>query len=95
MGNAPTCLKKTELSLKHFPQRMGQTDVCAVNQWKKVWVAGFLEKKHRSVIQGHNPLKQLRDGPLHLETAVAHFWEAFKIWLHLHNFVNGKWIQRL
>jgi hypothetical protein len=55
-------------------------------------VAGFLEKKHWSIIQGQNRLKQLRDGTLHLERAVADILETFKTWLHLENFDNGKWI---
>jgi hypothetical protein len=47
---APTSLKQIEFSLKQFAKRMGQPTFSAFNKWKKVWVAGFLEKKHRSII---------------------------------------------
>jgi len=57
-------------------------------------VAGFLEKKHRSIIPGQKHLKQMRDGPLHGETAVADCLETFKTWLPLENFDNAKWIRR-
>jgi len=50
--------------MKQFAKRMGQANYCAFNKWKKVWVAGFLEKKHRSIIRGQNRLKQVEDGPL-------------------------------
>jgi hypothetical protein len=64
-GKAPTSLKQTEFSLKQFAKRMGQPNFSAFNKWKKVWVAGFPEKKHRSIIPGQNRLKQQREGPLH------------------------------
>jgi len=51
-GKAPISLKQTEFSLKQFAKRMGQPNFSAFNKWKKVWVAGFLEKKHRSIIPG-------------------------------------------
>jgi hypothetical protein len=54
---APTSLKQTEFSLKLFAKRMGQPNFSAFDKWKKVWVAGFLEKKHRSIIPGLNRLK--------------------------------------
>jgi len=73
---------------------MGQANYSVFNKWKKVWVAGFLEKKHRSIIRGQNRVKQLRDGPLHWETAVADFWETFQSWLPLDNFDNAEWIRR-
>jgi hypothetical protein len=82
-GKAPTSLKQTEFSLKQFAKRMGQPNFSAFNKWKKVWVAGFLEKKHRSSIPGQNLLKQQRDTPLHLETAVADFLQTFEMWLPL------------
>jgi hypothetical protein len=93
-GEAPISLKQTEFSLKQFAKRMGQPNFSAFNKWKKVWVARFLEKKHRSIIRGQNRLKQLRDGPLHWETAVADFLEAFDTWLPLKNFDNAEWIRR-
>jgi len=51
-GTPPISLKQTEFSLKLFAKRMGQANYSVFNKWKKVWVAGFLEKKHRSIIQG-------------------------------------------
>jgi len=60
---------------------MGQANYSPFNKWKKVWVAGFLEKKHRSIIQGQNCLKQLQDGPLHWETAVADIVVTIEDWL--------------
>jgi hypothetical protein len=93
-GKAPISLKQTEFSLKQFAKRMGQPNFSAFNKWKKVWVAGFLEKKHRSIIRGQNRLKQLQNGPLHWETAVADFLETFETWLPLENFDNAEWIRR-
>jgi len=93
-GKAPISLKQTEFSLKQFAKRMGQPNFSAFNKWKKVWVAGYLEKKHRSIIRGQNRLKQLRNGPLHWETAVADFLETFETWLLLENFDNAQWIRR-
>jgi len=93
-GKAPISLKQTKFSLKQFAKRMVQPNFSAFNKWKKVWVAGFLEKKHRSIIRGQNRLKQLRDEPLHWERAVADFLETFETWLPLENFDNAKWIWR-
>jgi len=73
---------------------MGQANYSAFNKWKKVWVAGFLEKKHRSIIRGQNRLNQVRDGPLHWETAVADFLATFETWLPLVNFDNAEWIRQ-
>jgi hypothetical protein len=56
-GKAPISLKQTEFSLKQFAKRMGQPNFSAFNKWKNVWVAGFHEKKHRSIIRGQNRLK--------------------------------------
>jgi hypothetical protein len=89
-GKAPISLKQTEFSLKHFAKRMRQPNFSTFNKWEKVWVAGFLEKKHRSIIWGQNRLKPLRDGPLHGETVVADFLETFETWLPLENFDNAK-----
>ena len=93
-GKPPVGLKQTEFSLKQFAKRMGQANYSLFNQWKKVWVAGFLEKKHRSIIRGQNRLKQVRDRPLHWETAVADSLDTFKVWLPLDNFNNAEWICR-
>jgi len=73
---------------------MGHFNVSAFNKWMKVWVAGFLEKKHRSTIRGQNRLEQLRDGPLHWETAVADIVETLETWLPLEIFDNADGIRR-
>jgi len=94
-GKAPISLMQTEFSLKQFAKRMGQPKLSAFNKGNlKVWVAGFLEMKHRSIIRGQNRLKQLRNGPLHWESAVAEFLETFETWLPLENFHNAEWIRR-
>jgi len=54
----------------------------------------ILEKKHRSIVQGENHLKQLRDGPPRWETAVADFLVTFENWLRFEIFDNAKWNQR-
>jgi hypothetical protein len=64
---------------------MGQANYSAFNKWKKVWVAGFLELKHQSILQHLNGLKQLRDGLLLWEAGVADLLETFEIWLPLDN----------
>jgi hypothetical protein len=92
-GKPPVSLKQTEFSLKQFAKWRSQANYRAFNMWKKKWVAGFLEKKHQSIIRGQHRMKQLRDGPLHWETAVADFLETFKTWLPLGNFDNAKWIR--
>jgi len=93
-GKALISLKQTEFSLKQFAKRMGQPNFSIFNKWKKVWVDGILEKKYRSTIGGKNRLKQLRDGPLYPETAVADFLETSQTWLHLENFHHAEWIRR-
>jgi hypothetical protein len=72
-GKATFSLKQTEFSLKQYAKRMGQPNFSAFNKWKIVWVAGFVEKKNRSIIRGQNHLKQLRNGPQHWEKAIADF----------------------
>ena len=89
---APISLNQTELSLKQFGTMMGQPNFSAFNMWKKVWVARFLEKKHRSTIWGQYCLKQLRHRPLHWEMPVADIMGTFESWLPLENFNNAKWI---
>jgi hypothetical protein len=93
-GKLPIRLKQTEFSLKQFAQRMGQANYSAFNKWKKVWMVGFFKKKHRSIIRGQNRLKQVRNGPLHWEMAVADFLVTFENWLPLVNFDNAEWIRR-
>jgi len=70
-GNALISLKQMEFSLKQFLQTMGQPNFSIFYMWKKVWVDGYLEKKQRPIVQWKNYLKQLQDGSLHRETAVA------------------------
>jgi len=53
-GKPPISLQQTEFSLKQFAKRMGQPNFSAFNKWKKVWVARFLEKKHRFIIRGQH-----------------------------------------
>jgi hypothetical protein len=57
---------------------MGQPNFSAFNKWKKVWVAGFLEKKHWSIIPDQNRFKQPGNGPLHWEMVVADFLKTFE-----------------
>jgi len=49
-GKALISLKHIQIFLKQFAKRMGQLNFNAVNNWKKVWVAWFVEKKHQSMI---------------------------------------------
>jgi len=93
-GKPPISLKQMEFSLKQFAKRMGQPNFSAFNKWKKVWVVGFFKKKHQSIIRGQYRLKQVRDGPLHWEMAVADFLATFDTWLPLINFNNAEWIRR-
>jgi len=93
-GKPLVSLKQTEFSLKQFAKRMRQANHSAYNNWKKVWVAGFLEKQHWSLIWGQNQLKPLRNGPLHLVTAVADFFETDTSGLLLDNINNAESIGR-
>jgi hypothetical protein len=56
-------------------------------------VAGFLEKKHLSIIRGQNHLKQLQNGPLHREMVFAYFLKTFETGLRLEIFDNATWIR--
>jgi len=91
-GTLPISLKQTEFSLKQFSEGMGQANCSVFDRWRKVWVAGSLEKKHQSVIWGQIHLKQVQDGPLHWEPAVAHCLETFENWLPLDALDNAEWI---
>jgi hypothetical protein len=93
-GNPAISLKTTEFSLKQFVKLMGQANYSAFNKWKKGWVAGFLGKKHQSIVQGLNHLKHVRNGPLHWEMAVSDLLEIFQNWLALDNFDNAGWIHQ-
>jgi len=43
-GKAAISLKQTEFSLKQFAKMIERPNFSTFNKWKKVWVAGFLEK---------------------------------------------------
>ena len=93
-GKPPISLKQMEFSLKQFAKRMRQPNFSAFNKWKKVWVAGFPGKKHRSIIQGQNQFKQVRDGPMHWEMAAADFLVTLETSLRLVNFDHVEWIHQ-
>jgi len=90
-GKLPVSLKQTEIRLKQFAKTIGQANCSAFNKWQKVWVDGFLEKKHRSIIQEPLHFKKRRDGPLHWETAVAELLAKVDNWLLLEYFDNAEW----
>jgi len=77
-GKHPISLKQTEFSLTKFAKGMRPANYSAFNQWKKLWVAGLMRKKHRSIIWGQNHLEQHRDGPRYMETAVEDCLVKFK-----------------
>jgi len=56
---APISLKQTQYSLKQYAKRMGQPNCSIFNNWKKVWVARFQQKKHPSIFLQLNWLKPL------------------------------------
>jgi len=89
-GKLPISLEQTEFSLRQFAKRMGQANYSVFNKWKKVWVAGFLQKKHRSSICRQNHLKRVWAGPLHWDMAIAHFFETFETRLLLDNIDNAE-----
>jgi len=86
-GKAPT-------RLKQFANRMWQPTFNMLNTWKKVWQSGFLEKKHRSIIQGQNRLKHLWDRPPQREMEVEDIWDTFKTRLPWEYFDNVEWIRQ-
>jgi hypothetical protein len=51
-------LEKTEFSLKQSAKRIGKPNFSAFNNWKKVWVAEFLEKRYWSNMPGKTRVKQ-------------------------------------
>jgi hypothetical protein len=77
-GNALISLKQTEFSLKQIANRMGQPNISVFNKRKKVWVAGCLGKKHRSMIPGQNRLTQHQNVPLPWEMVVADLVGTFE-----------------
>jgi hypothetical protein len=93
-GNATISLKQTQFCLKQFANRMQDRNFSACNRWKKVSVAGFMEKKHRFKIQGQNRCEQLQDGPLLWETTVPDILETIESGLPLENVNNAQLIRR-
>jgi len=91
-GQTPSQPEANQILRKAICQWMGRPTYSVFNKCKKVWVAGFPETKHQSIIRGRNPLKQLRDGPLDWEIAVADCLERFESWLPWDNFNNAEWI---
>ena len=89
-GKALINLKQMEFSFKQFAKRIWQPNFSVFNKWKKVWVAGFLEKKHRSIIPGRSHFEKLRDRHLHWETAVPDIVDGFETWLPLKNVGTAK-----
>jgi len=82
-----------EFSLNQFVKRMGQANYCVFKKWKKVWVAGFLEKQHHSIIRGQIQSKQLLAGLLHWEAVVGDCKDTFESWLPLDIIENSEWIR--
>jgi len=93
-GKSGISLKQIEFCLKQSAKMMGQPNFSTFNKWKEIWLAGYLDKKHWSIIRGKNHLKRLWDALLHWETAVADFLGTFKTWLPLEHFDNAEWIRR-
>jgi len=93
-GKAPIRLKWTKFSVKQFAKRMMQPNSSTFNKRKKVWVAGFLEKKHWAMIRGQYHMKQQRDRPVHWLMVVANVLETFRTWHTLETFDNVEWIRR-
>jgi hypothetical protein len=89
----PIGLKQTEFSLKQIAKTIGQANYSAFHKWEKVWVAGFLEKKHQSIIQGQNRLKDVQDGPLHWETPVTDLLPTLETWQPFVNIDIAEWIR--
>jgi len=90
-GTAPISQMQPVFYSKQFAKRMGESNFITFNRWKKVWVSGFLGKKHQSIIQGQNHLTQLWDRPLYRVTVVADMIMTFQSWLQVEYFnsTNG------
>jgi hypothetical protein len=94
-SNPPISLNQADFSFKQFAKMMGQANYSMFTKWKKVYMAGFWEKKHWFSIWGQNCLKQVWDGPLHWETADADSLQPFADWLPLDIFDNRESIWQL
>jgi len=70
MAKPQSAWNKWNFPWSNLPNGWASPNFSTFNKWKIVWVAGFLGKKHRSLILGQKHLKQLHDGHLHRETAV-------------------------
>lgn len=89
-GKPPITVKHSEFSLMQLAARMRQANYRVFNIWKKVWVAGFLGKKHSSIIRSENHLNECEYQPLHRDKAVTDFTAAFENWLTLASLDNAK-----
>jgi hypothetical protein len=93
-GKSPISLKQNTFSLKQLAKWIEQPNFGTFTKCKKVRVAGFLERNHQSIIPGKNCLKQLQDGQLHGETAIANLLETYKTWLPVETFDNAESIRQ-
>jgi len=73
-GKSPISLEQTEFSFKQFAKRMGQANYSVFNKCKKLWVAGFLEKNHVSIIRTQNHSEQDNVRHLYWGMMVAELW---------------------
>jgi len=93
-GEALIIIKQNIFCLNQFATWMRLPDYTVSNTWKKVWLAGFLEKKHLGIIQTKNCLKQLPDGTLHWAKVVVNYLQTFQNWLQWANDDTAKWNRR-
>jgi hypothetical protein len=77
-GNWLLSLMRAKLSLNKFAKRWGQANYSVFNNWKRVYVARLLKRKHWIIICRQNDLKQLQDGPFDRETPVAYHSVTFQ-----------------
>jgi hypothetical protein len=75
-GIRPCSLRTTEFTDKNLGTRIGQISTI-LNKWKKLFVTGFVEKKHKAIIPSSNQLKLQRHVLLHCESAMADFIETY------------------
>jgi len=93
-GKLPISLQQTKFSLKQFANRMGLLDKSALNKWKNIAVAGYLEKRHWCMMRGQNSVNHIREEPLHQVTEVADVLQIFPDWLPLVKCHNAEWIRQ-
>jgi len=92
-GKVPISLKQREFTLKQFAKWMGHSNYSAFNKWKKLRVAGFLEKMDCGITRGHNNFYQLQDEPLHREIVVEDIVVIFENRLLLDPVHTAGWNQ--